>query len=459
MSLFSLLSVARDGLVAQSAGVSTVGQNIANANTPGYVRRGVTLATRPIGGASMGGVEVVGTTRSFDRVSHRRVTEEHGRRGAADARAGTLASVESIVTPGTGGVGPRVNSFFQSLDSWSGLAGDTSARLGVLQEAAGLAQEISGAAADLDTLRGDLFAQAQGVAGEVSERLGRIASLNTAIAEATGRGESGADLRDQRDQLVLEVGDRLGARAVEDASGQVTLFSAGTVLVEGGRASSVSVDLGPGGSLRVQAQPPGGQATDVTAQVTQGTLGGLREARDVDIPRAQAGLDQFAFDLATAMNSAHSSGFGLDGSTGRPLFTTTATATGAARALALNPALDGHPERLAASATSADLPGGNAIALRLAGMSSRPLGTGSATPAERFGSVAADVGTRRAAADSEAALRADTVLQAENLHESTSGVSMDEEMVNLTRFQRAFEASTRVLRVADELLDNLMKSI
>ena len=63
MSLFSLLSVARDGLVAQSAGVSTVGQNIANANTPGYVRRGVTLATRPIGGASMGGVEVVGTTR------------------------------------------------------------------------------------------------------------------------------------------------------------------------------------------------------------------------------------------------------------------------------------------------------------------------------------------------------------------------------------------------------------
>ena len=63
-----------------------------------------------------------------------------------------------------------------------------------------------------------------------------------------------------------------------------------------------------------------------------------------------------------------------------------------------------------------------------------------------------------AAAETESTLRADTVTQADNLHASAAGVSLDEEMVNLSRFQRAFDASTRVLRVADELLDTLIKS-
>lgn len=455
MSLFSLLGVARDGLQAQSAGVSVTGQNISNVNTPGYVRRSAVLAERQ---ASQGGVEVVTTARSFDRLTHRRAVEEHGRRGAADARADALASAESVLAPGSGDIADRLGAFFGSLSALSATPADTSARADVLRQASDLARQISGTASDLESLRGDLYTQARGAAGELNERLGRIATLNASIAEATGRGDPGVELRDERDRLVQEVGDRVGARAVEDASGQVTLFAAGAALVEGSHAASLGVDLDASGNLRVQVQRPGEPAVDVTASVTQGSLGGLREARDVDIPRAASALDGFAFDLASATNAAHSAGFGLDGTGGRALFTTTATPAGAARAMALNPALEGHPERLAAAASAADVPGGNTVALRLAGLAGRPLGTGTAPPAERFGALAADLGSRRAAAESERALRADTVAQAENLHASSSGVSLDEEMVNLSRFQRAFEASTRVLRAADELLDNLMKS-
>lgn len=458
-SLFSLMGVARDGMQAQSAGLSVTGQNISNVNTPGYARRSVALSTRPVQGASLGGVEAVGVTRSFDRLARARVVDEHGRQGAADARSAALSSVEAALVPGGATIADRVGAFFQSLDALSGSPADTSTRLGVLNAASDLAQQISGAASDLESQRGELFQHARGVAGEVNDRLGRIASLNTQIAEATARGDAGADLRDLRDQLVQEVGDRIGARAVEDANGQITLFAAGTALVDGGRASSLGVDLDVAGNLRVQAHGINGSTVDVTSTTTQGALGGLREARDVDLPSAISALDRFAFDLATSVNAAHAAGAGLDGVTGRPLLSTTTTPTGAARALTLNPALEGHPERVAAAGRAADLPGGNSAALALAAVASRPLGSGTAPPSDRFAAIAADVGTRHASAEAESELRADTVLQAETLRESASGVSLDEETMNLNRFQRAFEASTRVLRVADELLDNLMKSL
>lgn len=452
-SLNSLFSIARDGLQAQSAGVTVTGQNITNVNTPGYVRRGVLMQPR-----QYGGVNVTGVSRSFQRTSHGRLVEEHGRHGAAQVRASALAAVESIVAPGVPTIGDRVNSFFQSLDTLSGAPADRTARLDVLQRTTALAQQISGTAADLSLQRSDLFSQATGITTEVNDRLTRIASLNLAIARATGEGDAATDLRDTRDQLVLEVGDRLGARAVEDANGQVTLFAAGTALVEGGHASTLSVSLDAANNLLFQVQQTGGASTNVTSFVTQGSLGGLREVRDTDIVQVQTNLDQFAFDLATAVNGVHSAGFGLDGVTGRPLFTTTATAVGAARALTVNVAVAGQPDRLAAATLASDLPGGNGTALLLANLASSPLGAAGVPPAERYGVLSGDVGTRVAVAESDLQLREDTVLQAANLHESSSGVSLDEEMINLSKFQRAFEASTRVLRVADELLDNLIKS-
>ena len=119
-SLFSLLGVARDGMQAQSSGVSVTGQNIANVNTPGYVRRGVLLSARPFGRDSDGGVTVMGISRSFSRFAHGRVVEEHGRRGAASARASALSATEAAVAPESGTIADRVNGFFQAFDTLSG---------------------------------------------------------------------------------------------------------------------------------------------------------------------------------------------------------------------------------------------------------------------------------------------------------------------------------------------------
>lgn len=457
--LFGVLGIAGDGLLAQVAGIDTTGQNVSNVNTPGYVRRSAILQARPLGGPSQGGVEVAGIARSFDRFAWGRVVDEQGKGGAAGARGDALAQVEGIVAPQGGpSIADKLNALFQSFNALSAFPMDIPTRTQALGAATDVAQAFSSTASQLADTRSGLLAKAQGIGAEVNERLTKIAALDARIEEATGRGEPATDLRDTRDKLAGEIGDRIGAKAIEDDKGHFTLFAAGTALVDGSSASSIDVGLDGNGALAVKAHRPGGSTIDVTSAVNEGSLGGIREARDVDVPKVQKALDQLAYDVATAVNGVHTTGVGLDAVGGRALFTPPGVVNGAAYAMSVDASVVGRPDRLAAAQNVGQLPGGNSVAVSLAALASQPL-SGGAPPAQSFGAIASGVGTAKAAADSERQLRQETVAQATALRESASGVSLDEEMVNMTRFQRAFEASTKVLQTVDGLLDGLMKDL
>jgi flagellar hook-associated protein 1 FlgK len=198
---------------------------------------------------------------------------------------------------------------------------------------------------------------------------------------------------------------------------------------------------------------------DVTSQVMGGKLGGLREARDVDAKATLQNLDQLAYDVATAVNTQHAAGFGLDGNNGRALFSVSGTAPGAAASLTLNPAMTGHPEFLAAASTNTSLPGGSDNAAAIAALASQPIATGGKTAADAYGDIVGDIGQRKAAAAQDAQVRDSMKAQAKSMRDSSSGVSLDEEMVNLTRYQRAYEAATKLLNTADQLMASLIQEI
>ncbi len=460
MSISSLLGISQAAMLAQAQGIDIAGQNVANATTPGYVKRSVILETRSDPGAPQGGVFAAGVNRSWDAFAHQRVVTEGGRFGAASARSDALAGVENLLGPGAGNsLADRTSAFFKSWSALADNAGDPTARATVLAKASQLAQSISSTASGLTSARSDLLQQAVSVAGEVNERLGKIASLNEKIANAQALGEGAPDLRDQRALLVREVGERMDVKSLEDASGRVTMLSSGSVLVDGKAASKVGVAVAATGDLAITLQRPSGVTLDITKATTSGTLGGLREARDADIPALQSKLDQTAYDLANAVNTVHSSAYGLDGQTGRPLFTPPAQVKGAAYTFAVDPSVAGQPSKLGAAKNSADLPGGSDAAVAMAQLASAPLPGGGQPPAESFVGITADVGVKKAAADSELTFRQATMGQADSLLESTGGVSVDEEMMNLTRYQRAFEASMRVVKTADELLSSLIKDL
>jgi flagellar hook-associated protein 1 FlgK len=450
----SVMALSGQALAVQSAGIDIAGQNVANVNTPGYARRTAQLETLP----GMG-VQLAGIGRSLDRFAAARAVTESGLHGAAAARSSSLANLEAMLAPGQGQtIGDQTSAFFASMNAVSQNPSDKTARNVALAAAQQLSTTVSTAAASIAGERSALLGKAQDTAVEINQRLGQIAKLNQQVVDAKANGADSNALRDQRDALVREVGDRIGVQGIEDKTGAVTLLSSGSTLVEGSHASSVDVAIGANADLAITFRHPGGSSDDVTSKVTSGTLGGIREARDVDAPKVAAQLDRFAFDLANNVNAVHTAGYGLDGATGRPLFKPPVQITGAAYAMNLDPTVVGNPDAVAAASNAADLPGGNDSALAIAMMAASPQGT-SATPADAFAAITGGLGAVKASADADVALRENTLAQADNLRESASGVSVDEEMVNLTSFQRSFEASMRVITTASGLLEDLIKGM
>lgn len=458
MGLFALLDVARDGMTAQATALNITGQNVSNASNPNYARRAALLETVASPGA-FGSVRVAGITRTVDRFAETRAVAEGGLYGGAFARSGALAETEAILAPpGAKSIADRLSAFFSAFSALAQNPGDPSVRASTLAATQDLTQSISTTASQLGDQRASLLQSARDVAGDVNEKLSKIADLNRQIMEAKGLGNSPADMMDQRDQLVREVGERVGAQALEQADGSITLLSSGAALVEGQRASRLSIDTDTTGALAVKLVRPTGQIDDVTANVTVGSLAGIKEARDVDLPGTLRALDQMAFDLATTVNAAHSAGYGIDGGTGRDLFTAPTAVAGAARAMSVSAAVLANPKAIATAATAGSVPGGNDVALAISQLAEKPL-SGAPTPGQAFAKVGAIVGNAKQAADSEVTLRDATRTQAINRRESASGVSVDEEMVNLSKFQQAYQASLKVLQTVNELLDGLVRGM
>lgn len=460
-SLNQLLYTARDALTAQSYGLGVTGQNITNVNTPGYVRRDPLLETRALGTATTGSVTAVGLRRATDVYIERRELSARGSAAAASEQDRQLASVEAMFNDlGATGMGSSLDAVFASFSALAANPNDPTARSTVLGAAGALADRANSMADALSDAKNDLLKQAQDTTAEINQRAQSIAQLNQRIALAVTQGEDAADLKDQRNNLLLGLSELVDIRTIPDDKGGMIVQASGSTLVEGMEARSLTVDLHADGSLRLMSTLIGnaGGGTEVTQFLTGGKLAGIKEARDVDLFDVSDKLDKLVFDVATVINTQHRAGFGQDGVTGRNLFDVGGVPAGAARAIRLAAAVAGNPAAVAAASDALTLPGGSGNAVALADVFNTPL-SGGRTAAETYGDIVGSLGQRKSALQQAAETQAAIKEQIQAMREAVSGVSLDEEMVSLTKYQRAYEAAGRVLTTVDQLLQDLINRV
>ncbi|MBM4361085.1 MAG: flagellar hook-associated protein FlgK [Deltaproteobacteria bacterium] len=461
MSLLDVLRTSRDALAAQQHGISVTSANVSNVNTPGYARRSALLETQAVGGRSFGTVRVVGIAQARDAFVESRWLGITGQSAAAAHRDRDLASLEGIFSESLGnGIGSSLGALLGSFQALATHPADATVRATVLERATQFANGVSSAATRIEALRTDQLATARIAVEEVNQKAARVAALSERIHVAEGLGQDAADLKDQRTQVLLGLAELVDIRTFHDAQGRLVVQGAGTTLVEGGSARALSLDVGTDGSMRFLIERSSGPPSDITALLSGGKLAGIRDARDGDEAATLARLDALARDFATAVNTAHAAGYGLDSVSGRALFTFTGSPAGAAATLRVDPAMVGAPDRIGAAGTIAGLPGDATAAAALAALAdAKILSGGTRTAVEGYSDLVGDIGLRKESAALEAQTRDGMRAQVQELRETQSGVSLDEEMVALTGFQRAYEAASRVLTTVDQLLGDLIASV
>jgi flagellar hook-associated protein 1 FlgK len=458
-SLNQLLYTARDSLQAQSYGLNVTGQNITNVNTPGYVKRDPMLETRALGTATTGSVTTTGLRRATDAYIERRELTARGSASAASEHDRQLASVEALFNDvGGTGMGSSIDALFSSFSALAANPNDPTSRSAVLGAASGFADRANSIGNSLSDAKNDLLKQAQATVAQVNEKANSIAQLNRRIVAAQAQGEDAADLKDQRNNLLLGLSELVDVRTIADDKGSIVVQAAGSTLVEGVDSRPLSVDLATDGSLRFSSAREGGAPSEVTQFLTGGKLAGIKEARDVDLFDVSSRFDKLVFDVSTNVNAQHAAGFGTDGVSGRNLFDVSATSAGAARAVRLGAAVAGNPAAIAASSDAASVPGGTGNAVALANVFSTPLSDGR-TAAETYGDLVGSVGQRKSALAQSVETQNAIKEQIQAMRESVSGVSLDEEMVSLTKYQRAYEAAGKVLSTVDELMQDLINRV
>lgn len=458
-SLTQLLYTARDSLAAQSYGLNVTGQNITNVNTPGYVRREALLETRALGTATTGSVNVDGLRRATDIYIERRELTSRGSAAAASEHDKQLSGVEALFNDlSVTGLGASLDGMFSSFSALATNPSDPTSRAAVLGAADAFAERANSMGDALADAKNELLKQAQETAAQINERAASISQLNRRIQAAEAQGEDAADLKDQRNNLLLNLSELVDIRTIPDDKGSIIVQAAGSALVEGVDFRPMTVDLNADGSLKILSSRDGNQGTEITQFLTGGKLAGIKEARDVDIFDVSDKLDKLVFDVANAINAQHAAGFGLDGATGRNLFDVGPTATGAARGVRLSADVAGNPSAVAAASTAATVPGGSGNAVALADIWKTPL-SGGRTASESYADMVGGIGQRKAAIAQAVETQAAIKDQIAAMRESISGVSLDEEMVSLTKYQRAYEAAGRVLTTADELLQDLINRV
>lgn len=321
-----MIDIARSSLSAYRTALGTVGENIANVNTQGYVKRDVVQVemagsqTTPTTMATFGqGVQVTDVRRAFDDLLANRLRSATGDVSAASAQLAGATQVESLMMPGTGGVDQALTKFFSAIGSLQSSPATGAIRRTVLETGAGLAGAVKDVAAGLTRLRGDTLAATKLTAGQINTALSELAEVNIRIPGLSGSPGAANPILDARDRLLDQLSGLVGMTASLDSFGRarVTLgdSGAGAVLLDGAGPVTVTAVDGQPMTLNVQRD---GKAQDFLLP-DAGMLGGQARALGA-IDGTMTELDSFARRIAADMNAVHRSGLDQTGAAGGDMF-------------------------------------------------------------------------------------------------------------------------------------------
>lgn len=550
----NMITSGMSGLIAYQRAIDVAAQNIANANTDGYVRQRVELSTQyapaDLYGTSTGGVKVDGVRREVNQylIDQSRVARSGA--GRAEVVATQAQRISNLLGSTTIGLDDALQSLQNAFEALSVEPASPRARTTLLNELDATIDRFKVLDSRLKQFNTELNGRLDSEVGEVNDLLSQVAQLNDkAFRSGITVGFSPSNVLDERDRLLDKLASKVGFTVDIEKNQTITLKSLdGRLLVEGSRSAQLSLGDGvydPDEPRLLITEVGETAAADFSGGVSSGSLGGLIDARVQLISSTRNEMGRIAISLTSALNAQNAAGRDLGGDLGLPLLASgnpivfaAVTNSAASQEASLVATISLPATELSASdfiitristgweITRAD--NGAIVAHQGDGSSGTPLqfgglsvvvgGTGVLTTGDSYlirptssaiagfervisdpSRIAAAAGTLPFGAGDNQNIRAMSRLISEGYldggktslmdaaarlasrvgsHARSAqlaldvqrlaveetgrqrsdmyGVSLDEEAANLMRFQQAYQASASVIRVANELFDELL---
>lgn len=444
----NMINIARSALFTHQTAAQVASQNVANAQTEGYSRRRTVITDAGTVSTPQGRVGRGVLVQDVERVRDELLDRAY-RRGNTQAEG--YAQRESLVTrietmfgePSEIGLDATLDAFWSA---WADLANQPASDITrkIVRQAGErvsvVIQDYSQRLRELkDSTREELSA---GVA-EVNQIAAKLADLNRGISRG-GQDGSPVDLLDERDRLLDELSGFGSVRVLDRGNGVTAVIFENAPLVDGTERQV----------MRVEGDPPTLLAGTTRVDFRSGS-GRLRETVDVltnVIPQVGRGLDDLVRGMVEQVNTLHRSGYTLDDETGIDFFDPAALTAGSIR---LSAEIAADHTRVAAS-TEPGAASNNRLALAFGIMREDPTTMGSTTFGGFYRQIVTEVALDVQGARHSAQVYGAVAEHAATQRESVSGVSSDEELVNLVQHQHAYQAASRLVSVADEMMQTLL---
>jgi flagellar hook-associated protein 1 FlgK len=476
MSTFSTLEVGKRGLIAQKFGIDVTSNNITNVNTAGYSRRSaLTSETDPVN--TLGGY--VGTGSEVDKLRTYReeffdkeIRKSYGLQSGYESDKTILEKIEAIVAePSDDGLDETVQNFLHSFEDINVNAQDPNMRATTVQAAITMVDRFHSTAEKLDSARQDVFRDLKTNVDKMNQYINDVVEYNKKIGNTkASAGIESQTYVDQRENILEEMSKLAGVSVTQTDNGQVNVFVNGMSVVTGSVASKLelqeTVNSTTGERTAVIAKIDANKKTTAILNPVSGEMASEMKMYNSMLDPIDSSsdysvytkLNSYVETIATKVNDLCAGGYGLKdtGTTppGRAFFTSSDGKYSAAD-IAINKDILADGRNIPVSDTQG-ASGNNKIGMKIARLASDTKFIDNMTHAEYYAGVLGKVGSMSADAIQGKKTTDLIVTQLESQRSAVIGVDTDEEAVSLIKFQRAFEASSRVVNTVNEMLTTLI---
>lgn len=463
--IHGLMDLGKRGMQISQTALQTASHNITNKSTEGYTRQRVEMAaSQPMdeGRYRIGtGAQVSGINRINNPWLEKQLEREGSQFAFLEGQTQALGRMENALNEqSVKGLNASISEFFGSFRELANNPESALPRTQVREAATALIQTFKDAKRQFSDVATDLNKTIETAVSDANVIAKEIADLNQKIHDNEIQGNGPAnDERDRRDLLVKKLSEKMDITYAEDPKSGMMNITAGStaVIVAGTSFGKVDTYVNEEGNTVIYNElSKGGTHFDITAQFRKGAVGGALAMRDGQLSQLTNQLDDLAYNIAANVNQVHAEGYDRYNQTGVQFFDLPQDGSFTIEDFKISKAVQQDVGKIAA-ASKPGAAGDNTVANVIQELQYRPLMEGGKYSFDDFyNSKVGEVGILSQRATSALESQKNTLDQLKNVRESVSGVSLDEEAAKMIEYQKSYEASARMIKIADEMFDTIL---